>query len=264
MTNTEVRADLAARAANAGAQVALESFRGNLTVETKSGKTDLVTQTDRAAQRRVVEIIREKFPNDAIVGEEEDALKEVPESGPAWIIDPIDGTSNFVRGLRVWGTSVAAVEDGESVAAATVLPALSDTYLAGADGVTLNGDPVAVSTREDPETFAVAPTHIEYDRPEQYATLLGELATRFGDIRRFGSSQATLAAVAGGSLEAAVTNVRMSPWDTVGGAHMIRQAGGTVTDLAGEPWRHDSQGLVASNGVAHEAVLMALRNATNG
>jgi myo-inositol-1(or 4)-monophosphatase len=290
---TDTRADRAARAADAGASVALESFRGDLSVETKSDKTDLVTETDRAAQRRTVACIRKEFPDDTIVGEEQaehgsagrasgeqergatdgstsegrtaseasreqgdpraDIRKRVPEAGPAWIIDPIDGTSNFVRGLRIWGTSVAAVENGEPVAAATVLPALDDTYLAGEE-TTLNGDPVRVSAREDPETFAVAPILLGGD----YGATVGALAERFGDIRRFGCAQATLAAVAGGSLDAAVATTRMSPWDTVAGAHMIRRAGGRVTDLAGERWRHDSDGFVASNGTAHEEVLAAV------
>jgi len=79
-----------------------------------------VTEADRAAQRTVIESIRETFPDDAIVGEEEDERKTVPETGAAWVIDPIDGTSNYVRDIRVWGTAVAAVVDGEPVAAATV------------------------------------------------------------------------------------------------------------------------------------------------
>ena len=254
---TETRAECATRAADVGASVALEAFRGDLSVETKSDKTDLVTATDRAAQRRTVDCIREGFPDDAIVGEESDARKTVPEDGPAWIIDPIDGTSNFVRGLRVWGTSVAAVADGEPVAAATVFPALGDTYLADGKETTLNGDLVRVSAREDPETFAVAPILLGGD----FGTTVGALAERFGDIRRFGCAQATLAAVAGGSFDAAVATTRMSPWDTVAGAHMIRRAGGRVTDLAGQPWRHDSDGLIASNGHAHEELLDTLRSA---
>lgn len=280
MTDAQARATLATRAAEAGARVALESFRGELTIETKSGKTDVVTQTDRDAQQRVVSVIREEFPDDPVVGEEQlkprpterasgerrdsradDARKTVPETGPAWVIDPIDGTSNYVRGLRIWGTSVAAVEDGEAVAGVTVLPALADTYRVGPEGVTLNGDPIAVSDREDPETFAVAPTYLRYDRPERYAATMGELGTRFGDLRRFGCSQATLAAVAGGSLEGAVTNVEMHPWDTVAGVGMIRRAGGTVTDIDGDPWRHDSRGLVASNGRAHDELLAAVNDA---
>jgi myo-inositol-1(or 4)-monophosphatase len=254
---TEPRADRAARAAEVGAGVALEAFRGDLSVETKSGKTDLVTETDRTAQRRTVGCIREAFPDDPIVGEESDTRKRVPEDGPAWIIDPIDGTANFVRGLRIWGTSVAVVEDGEPVAAATVLPALGDTYLADEDKATLNGDPMTVSARDDPETFAVAPVLLGGN----YGATVGALAERFGDIRRFGCSQATLAAVAGGSLEAAVATTRMSPWDTVAGAHMIRRAGGRVTDPAGERWHHDSDGFVASNGTAHAAVLAAIDSA---
>lgn len=278
MTDTESRADLTARAADAGARVALESFREELTVETKTDKTDVVTQTDRDAQRRVVEAIHERYPDEPVVGEERveprstdgasgersepraeaDARKEIPEEGPAWVVDPIDGTNNFVRGLRIWGTSVASVVDGEAVAAATVLPALPDTYLAGAERTTLNGDPVRVSDREDPEAFVIDPILLG-DAVGSAGT--NAIVEQFGDYRRFGCAQATLAAVADGSIEAAIATVRMHPWDTIAGAHMIRNAGGTVTDLDGEPWRHDGRGLVASNGAAHDAVLAAARRA---
>ncbi|GAA0467578.1 inositol monophosphatase [Halococcus dombrowskii] len=254
---TETRAERAARAADVGASVALESFRGELAVETKSTKTDLVTETDRAAQRRTIECIHEAFPDDAIVGEEADTRKTVPESGAAWIVDPIDGTNNFVRGLGIWGTVVAAVEDGQTVAAATILPVLGDNYLADEDEATLNGEPIRVSAREDPETFVITPILLG----GEFGATVGALAERFGDVRRFGCSQATLAAVAGGSLDAAVATARLSPWDTVAGVHMIRCAGGTVTDLAGERWQHDSDELIASNGEAHEELLVTLRDA---
>ncbi|MFD1599073.1 inositol monophosphatase family protein, partial [Halobellus rarus] len=109
----EDRAALARRAAEAGAAVAAERFRTDVDVERKTGKVDVVTQADRDAQAAVVDVIRERRPNDAVVGEEEDELKEIPEAGPAWVIDPIDGTNNYVRGIRVWGTAVAAVRDGD-------------------------------------------------------------------------------------------------------------------------------------------------------
>ena len=258
MTDTEARADLAARAADAGARVALASFRGDLAVETKSGKTDVVTQADRDAQRRVVETIHERYPDDPVVGEEENTPTNLTDEGPAWVVDPIDGTNNFVRGLRIWGTSVASVVDGEPVAAATTLPALSDTYLAGPERVTLNGDPVRVSSRDDPEAFVIDPILLGDPAETGGTNALGE---RFGDFRRLGCAQATLAAVAGGSMEAAIATIRLDPWDTVAGAHMIRNAGGVVTDLDGEPWHHDSSSLVVSNGTAHEAVLAAARQA---
>jgi myo-inositol-1(or 4)-monophosphatase len=252
------RAELARRAARVGGAVAEDAFRTGIDVERKGGKTDVVTQADRDAQVQVIDTIRNEHEADAIVGEEEDELKAVPEEGPAWVIDPIDGTNNFVRGLRIWGTAVAAVRDGEAVAGATALPALGDTYWTDGDVTYRNRTQVSVSERDDPEQCTVAPTMWwDFDERDQYARAVRALVERFGDIRRLGSAQATLAMVADGTLDGAVTNVAANPWDTVAGVHMIRAGGGTVTDLRGERWRHDSVGLVASNGEIHDVVLAA-------
>lgn len=260
MTDVAERAALARRAAEAGGGVAHEGFRQGLAVERKEGKTDVVTEADRAAQRRVVEVLREEYPDDAVVGEEEDAGKRVPDEGPAWVIDPIDGTNNFVRNLRLWATAIAAVEDGEPVAAAVALPALGDTYVGDDEATYLNGSPVTVSRVGDPEQAAVVPTvWWPRDSRGEYARACEAIVSRFADLRRWGSAQATLAMVADGSVEGAITNLRCHPWDTVAGVHLVRRAGGTVTDLAGEPWRHDSRGLVASNGRLHDEVLAAAR-----
>jgi myo-inositol-1(or 4)-monophosphatase len=243
---------LARAAAESGGRTALERFRSDVAIQTKAHKNDLVSVADAAAQEQVVERLRQET-SAPILGEEDDQGTTVPESGPCWIVDPIDGTANFVRGLRRWTTSVAAVHDGEPTAAATVLPALGDTYVAG-DGETRRNDaPVSVSHRTDVETFAVAVLGWgPHGRRSEYAALSRTVIERCGDMRRFGSMQASLAAVADDGLEAAVTTRRPNPWDSVGGVHLIRQAGGTVTDLSGDPWRYDSQGLVASNGRAHE------------
>ena len=85
-----------------------------------------------------------------------------------------------------------------------------------------------------------------------------EIVERFGDMRRFGSAQLTLSMVAEGALDATITNVDCNPWDTVAGVHMVRAAGGTVTDIHGERWHADSEGMVATNGTAHDAVLAAV------
>ncbi|MFC5972926.1 inositol monophosphatase family protein [Halomarina salina] len=261
MDDTSLRLAVAERAAHAGAAVAADGFRDDIDVETKDGKTDVVTEADRQAQRRVVEVIRESFPDDAVVGEEEDELKEVPDDGPAWVVDPIDGTNNFVRDLRVWATSVAAVVDGEAVAAVNVLPALGDTYVASQNGVTWNGHSVSVREVSDPEQCAVAPTiWWDFDARDEYAAACEAVVSRFGDMRRFGCAQATLSMVADGSLDGTLTNLDPNPWDSVAGAFMIAQAGGTVTGLDGDPWRHDSPGLVASSGACHDAVLAAARD----
>ncbi|PSQ28909.1 inositol monophosphatase [Halobacteriales archaeon SW_10_68_16] len=268
MSDTTRRAVVAERAARAGGAVAREQFRTDLDVESKADKNDLVTATDREAQEQVVTTLREAFPADALVCEE-DALppgvtdveirESVPETEAAWVVDPIDGTANFVRELRFWTTSVAAVVDGETVGAATYLPAEEDIYASGPEGATRNGSPMAVSERTDPETFAVGLLGWwPMGRGEEHAALFRASAERFGDLRRMGSMQGMLALVAAGGLDAAYMPARPHPWDSLAGVHMIREAGGRVTDRHGEPWERDSEGLVVSNGQAHDAVLEAM------
>lgn len=260
MDDLETRAAVAERAARTGGDLALSRFRDDIAVETKGGKIDVVTQADRDTQSRVIEVIREEFPDDAIVGEEEDALKQVPDEGPAWVIDPIDGTNNFVRDIRVWATSVAATIDGEPVAATNAMPALDDYYVADSEETRLNGEPVRVSDRTDPEACTVAPTlWWGFDQREAFARVARGVVERFGDVRRFGSAQATLSLVADGGLDGALSDVRPNPWDTVAGVHLLRNAGGRATDGEGDRWRHDSHGLVVSNDRVHETVLEAVR-----
>ncbi|SEP23972.1 myo-inositol-1(or 4)-monophosphatase [Halogranum amylolyticum] len=253
---------VAERAASAGAEVALSLFRTTLSVEEKSSQVDVVTEADRAAQERAIEIIREADPDAVVVAEEDDARKTLRKTGRAWIVDPIDGTTNFVHGSRIWTTSVALVDDGRSVAAANVAPALGDRYVADDETVTRNDDPVSTSTADDLQAFVVASTLRLGAGDGRETGALARLAVeRFGEFRRIGSAQVTLSMVAGGELDAAVSTVEgPNAWDTVAGVHQIRCAGGIVTDLAGDPWRPTSEGLVASNGEAHEELCSAVRD----
>jgi len=252
------RSGVAREAATAGGDVALELFRADLDVETKDGKTDVVTQADVEAQRRVAAVIREHDPDAVVVGEEGDAPTSIPATGPAWVVDPIDGTHNYVAGIRRWATSVAALTDGEPVAAANVLPALDDTYVADSKGARRNGESITVSERSDPDVCTVVPTiWWNHDRREEYATATTEIVRRFGDLARFKSAQATLSLLASGAVDGTFSTLEPHPWDTVAGVYLVRQAGGRVTDLSGERWTHDSVGLVASNGPIHDRVLAA-------
>jgi myo-inositol-1(or 4)-monophosphatase len=260
MTDSPVRVAVAERAARAGAAVAGDAFRGDLTVETKASKTDVVTAADQTAQDRVSDRIHEAFPGESIVGEEGDAAKTIPDAGSAWVVDPIDGTNNFVRSLQLYATAVAAVVDGDPVAAATVCPSLGDAFVADARTARRNDEDLSVSDRTDPEVCAVVPTiWWPQDRRDEYATATREIVERFGDLRRLGSAQLSLALLAAGAIDGVLTNVRANPWDTVAGVHLVRCAGGRVTDLEGRRWRSDSTGLVASNGRIHDEVLAAAR-----
>ncbi|MFC7157431.1 inositol monophosphatase family protein [Halomarina halobia] len=255
------RETIAMDAARAGADYARRHFRTSLAVERKSSKTDLVTDVDWTTQRRIVSTVEERFPDDEIVAEEGDERKTVPD-GWAWIVDPIDGTGNFVRGMPEWVTSVAVVREGEPEGAVNVAPALGDTYRATPTGATRNGAPISVSDRTDPETFLVAPT-LRWHAADGAAigTLARTIVERFGELRRLGSAQLTFSLVASGALDAAVSfDPRPNAWDTVAGAYLVERAGGTVTDLEGNRWTPDGRGIVASNGEAHETVVSAVRS----
>lgn len=246
-----------------GATVAMRSFRSNLAVEAKAdretlGPADVVTKADRAAQKRIIDCIESHASEDIItVAEEGPIRKTVSDAGPCWVIDPIDGTYNYIRGLSRWATSVATLEDGTTQAAATVAPALDDTYVAGPGSTAVrNNHPLAVSDRADVADLIVAPLMIPpLERREPYAMGVQSALNRFADVRRTGSLQLTLALVAAGAIDIAVTPRTPNPWDSIAGVRLIRAAGGCVTDAAGHRWTHGADGLVASNGRVHETAL---------
>ncbi|MEF8838224.1 MAG: inositol monophosphatase [Haloarculaceae archaeon] len=275
MSDAARRSAIAERAARAGGVVARDLFRGDFAVETKAHRNDLVTDADHEAQEQVLSTLAAEFSTDTYVCEEADQTDgsipgvgavafadEVPDHGDAWVVDPVDGTANFARGIRFWATSVTAVVDGQPVGTATYLPAERDVYTAGPDSVTLNGSALAVSERSDLATFAATlvgwwPT----EEGPRTTALYRTAAESFGDVRRFGCMQGVLALVAAGSLDAAFMPSQPKPWDALGGVYLIRRAGGVATDLEGEPWHLDSDGLVVSNGLAHDSVLAAVSQA---
>lgn len=188
----------------------------------------------------------------------------VPENGAAWVIDPIDGTNNYVRGTRTWATVVAVVCDGVTTAGVITLPELNDDYWTDGESTYRNGSRVSVSETADPEAGVVSPTMWwDFDSRDEFGNACQAVVDRFGDLRRIGSAQAALASVADGSLDGVITNLRTNPWDTLAGVAMVRAAGGTVTDIHGDTFRHDSVGLVASNGVIHSEALSAAQSIGN-
>ncbi|MFC7137203.1 inositol monophosphatase family protein [Halobaculum litoreum] len=253
------RLETAIAAARRGGDRAMESFRSAPAVETKAdGPMDAVTAVDRAVQETVAGFLADAYPDDAFVGEEEDARKTVPATGDAWVVDPVDGTVNYAAGNRVWMTSVAACRDGEPVAAANYAPATGDLYVAGDAGTRRDGDPATVSDTTDTAAFTVNPVFGVSPRHRRELTaVVGTVLDSFGDVRRFGCAQAALSGVATGELEATVSTVALNDWDTVAGVHLVRRAGGRVTDVHGDRWTPGATGLIASNDEAHDALVEA-------
>lgn len=252
---------VAVESARSGATQALSLFRDKLTVEQKTNKTDLVTEADRKTQQVIIEELTEQMPTATIIAEEQSGTEDIPESGPAWVIDPIDGTNNYVRGNRLWTTSLAYLEDAVPRVAVTIAPALGDEYVGTNPPneraqAKLNGEPITVSSQDDSEQLPVSPLiWWSFDRRDEYAALTEGILRRFADIRRVGSAQLTLARVAAGDLGGAITNITAPPWDTVAGVSLVTWAGGTATDIHAAPWHPTSDGLVVSNGAVHDELL---------
>ncbi|HEX3787939.1 MAG TPA: inositol monophosphatase family protein [Pseudonocardiaceae bacterium] len=219
-------------------------------VSTKSTETDVVTSGDRAAERLVRERLAQWWPDAPVLGEEEGG--ETPSAGLAWVVDPIDGTVNYLYGHPAYAVSVAAQVDGESVAGAIVEPATGRTWLAARGaGATLDGRPLRVSAADRLELTLVA-TGFAYDRDRRarQGQLWAGLLPTVRDIRRGGAASLELCAVAAGWVDAYVEH-GLHRWDWAAGA-LIAQEAGAVVRLPTDPGQSR-----ADDGLGAEAVFVS-------
>ncbi|HEV2796609.1 MAG TPA: inositol monophosphatase family protein [Nocardioides sp.] len=225
--------DLAVAVAREGAALARRMRDEGVDVaDTKSSATDVVTRADRAVEELLRSRILEHRPDDAILGEEGD--DHAGSSGVRWIVDPIDGTVNYLYGIRDCAVSVAAEQDGELVAGAVVGIGADVEYAAAlGHGATRDGTPIAVRPVV-PVSERLVATGFGY-RPEvraHQARCLATLLPVVRDIRRMGSSALDICHVADGSVDAYVEE-GPQPWDWAAAAVVLREAGGRFGVLAG-------------------------------
>jgi myo-inositol-1(or 4)-monophosphatase len=255
--------DLAVRAAQEGGRVLVEAWdvgRGDggpaREVREKSSG-DYVTELDGRSEGAIETFLRREAPDLSVVGEEMGGER----SDLFWLVDPLDGTTNFFHGLPVFGVSVALMEAGRPVAGAVHAPVLGLTYSAargrGAEG---KGRTLHVSSRE-PRTAVVAtgfPFRVK-DRLPQYERLLRPALRNFEDLRRPGAASLDLAWVAAGSLDG-FFELGLSAWDVAAGALLIEEAGGVVTGWNGGP-DYLSGDILAGNPPVHAALVEMARDA---
>ncbi len=233
--------DLALRA---GALI-LEGRRSGVgSVDTKSTATDLVTVFDRASENLIVGSLREHRPNDGIVGEEGTSLAGV--SGIDWLIDPIDGTTNFFYGLPGYAVSIGARDAHGSLAGAVFVPTTNELFSAArGHGAWLNGERIGCSSTTSLSQALVA-TGFSY-QPElrrKHMTRLTHIIGEVRDIRRFGAAAPDLCYVAAGRVDAYFEE-HLGPWDLAAGELIAREAGCISGDLSGGPV-HPAQVLVSN------------------
>jgi myo-inositol-1(or 4)-monophosphatase len=226
--------DVARAAADAGARRALDWQRraADLLVEEKAASDDLVSQADRDAEAAVHAVLRERRPADAVLGEE--TGERAGSSGVRWVVDPIDGTTNYLYGRADWAVSVAATDSGGQVLAGVVVePALGRATYAGAGGGAWSeGRRLRPLAQTD---LSRALVELNVGRPAQrgrFGPLVGALVGQVRDIRRGGSAAAALAQVATGRADAAWLP-GLQPWDCAAGVLLVREAGGLIGDVTG-------------------------------
>jgi histidinol-phosphatase len=235
-------------AAIAGAN-AMRFYRGPLSVEAKADGTP-VTIADRSTEEIARQWIQARFPADGILGEEFGSIR--PEAQRQWIIDPIDGTKSFVRGVPLWGTLVAVAEGISVLAGAAVFPAVSETLSAGiGEGCWWNGSRCAVSQVKDLSRATVLTSDLDFSTDPTRRAPWDRLSRAAGISRTWGDCFGYLL-VATGRAEVMIDPV-VSRWDVAAFLPAVVEAGGMFTDWSGEQSAFNSSAVATNAALAREA-----------
>ena len=237
----------------------LRSYFGKTFEIRKKGAIDLVTEADIRSEKQIIKTIRGAFPDHAILAEESGLSEGTIQH--QWIIDPLDGTTNFAHGLSFFAVSIAFALDGNVVIGIVFCPITGEIFTAIAGkGAELNGRPISVSA-SFPLSESLLVTGFPYDLKKMH---IPSLLTRFANclkaaqgIRRFGSAALDLCLVACGRFDG-FWEQHLNPWDTAAGALIAKEAGATVTDFSNKPFTVDKKEILATNGKIHKEMLLLL------
>lgn len=225
---------------------------------TPKASRDYVTEVDRTAERIITDVVRTAAPESRVLGEE--LSPEVDTRGLVWIVDPLDGTTNFLHGYPSYAVSIAAAVDGVLEAGVVLHVPTGHLYQASRGGGAWQGERrLAVSTISEP-AFALVGTGFPFKdltQLSEYQAQFGRVAAATSGIRRAGAAALDLVDVALGRFDA-FWEQRLAPWDLAAGALLVREAGGRVTDFAGRDVGIEHSPVVAGNPAMHRWLLGVL------
>jgi myo-inositol-1(or 4)-monophosphatase len=247
----------AIEAATAAGQLIREGFGQAVNIRAKSNARDLVTEVDTRSQETIIDILKKAFPEIPILAEEGE--REIPNADMMWVVDPLDGTTNFTRGIELFTVAICLSVNRAPVAAVVYHPLLDHLYTAEiGQGAYLNTRRLAVSAIESLDGFTVS-SNLSYRNDERVVILenIAGLMMNTAGLRLIFSVELELCMVARGSFDAAVV-YHANPWDLAAGCLIVREAGGRVTDWSGKDWEITDTNCLASNARAHDALLSML------
>ena len=244
-------------AAYKGAKILNDHF-GKITRVTKKGAIDLVTIADTESEKTIIETIRSRFPDHSILAEESGLSKG--KATLQWIIDPLDGTTNFAHHLGLFSVSIAFAVDGNIEVGIVLNPVTGELFTAvRGEGAELNGRPIAVSdSRTVSESLLVTgfPYNIR-DALERVMTRFANCVSASQGVRRLGSAALDLCYVACGRFDG-FWEENLKPWDTAAGTLIANEAGAVTTDFSNRPFAVDKKEILSTNGHIHKEMLSLL------
>ena len=264
MTSPAALLDAAVAAARAAGAVLVDGLARPKDVEQKTERTSIVTWVDRAAQAAALRVIGERYPDHAVLAEEDAEPVAAKAAGFLWLVDPLDGTSNYAHGIPFACSSVAVCDADGPIAGAVFEPFRGELFTASrGGGAWLGEERLHVSSTERLERALVG-TGVQSDDPEVIAGFgrrIVALSTHCRGVRCVGSPALSLAYVAAGRADAFLERDGTYAWDVAAGALMITEAGGRVEDLDGGPINLGPglANVLASNGRIHEALADVVR-----
>lgn len=238
-----------------------EGYGRSTQIRLKKSPTDLVTEYDLAAERILLDRLGQEYPQDGILSEE---AGTAGSTETRWVLDPLDGTTNFAHGLPIFSVSIAYVVNSRSELGVVYAPILEEMFtVRRGQKAFLNGQPLQVSPTAELEQSLLA-TGFPYDIRTSDDTNLekfGALTLRTHAVRRLGSAALDMCYTAAGRLEG-YWELATNPWDYAAGALMIQEAGGRASQLDGSPLKfHGRSTILATNGHIHSALAEVLSNA---
>jgi myo-inositol-1(or 4)-monophosphatase len=222
----------------------------------------LVSEADIVSHDYIVSALTSAFPAHATLSEESaDALRTNIQTKPTWVIDPLDGTSNFLSQIPLFAVALALIENEETRVGVIYDPIHEELFAAEkGHGTTLNGVPVFVSKKEIPRgAMLFAGRGYKKHDQQRHANIICELERQTTYFRRLGSATIMLAYVACGRADTVILTGN-NPWDTLTGAFLVEEAGGQISDYCGHAWKHTSEDLVATNGIMHSKLIEITSN----
>ncbi len=243
--------DVAIEAANDAGKFLLANFGKVSQIESK-GDRNFATNLDREAENMIISRIKEEFPDHGIIAEESGS--SAVDKDYLWIIDPLDGTHNFMRDINIFGVSIGILYKQEFISGVIYMPQDDELYTAQKGcGAHKNGKRIFVSNTDTLKECSISfDSSIRYS-PDIMLKVLGDLASEVFNVRMFGSSARTLAYIAEGKLDFSV-EFHDRPWDFAGGVSIIEEAGGKSVDLSGSALTYKTIGYIASNAKVHDKV----------